>query len=141
MSGLELPVALCFCELCQVYFRSRKCDKCGVTLRTKHAREIDLATELCELLSEHVSVCKVWEKHYIAVADKALDKDEEKVNHKWLRENATIPFLEQVRQSKFTYADIIEIIPPAFETTTKQRKAILSDLVSWADKTYGCRAN
>ena len=134
---MSLVVTLCFCEPCQVYFRSRKCDKCEVTLRSKHARKKDLANELLGLLTEHVEVCDAWEPHYSAIGRKVYSKNEEKEAHTWLRENETRPFLQQVDKSKFTYAEIIEIIPPAFETTAKQRKNILSDLVTWAEEIYG----
>ena len=137
LGALELVVSLCFCEPCKIYFRGRKCDKCEITLRSKRARERDLAVKLCGLLAEHVQVCKAWEGHYVAMADKSYKKGEEKENHTWLRENMTAPFLDELSRSSFTYAEIIDIIPPAFETTHKQRVATYKDLVNWSEEIYG----
>lgn len=96
-----------------------------------------LANDLLALLYEHIEVCEAWEDHYIAVADKSYGRTEEKETHTWLRENKTAPFLQRVYRSPFTYAEVIEIIPPAFETTTKQRAKIYEDLVNWVGGIYG----
>lgn len=105
------------------------------------SRRTTLAHDLLALLAEHISVCESWEDHYTSIAEGTYENGEEKENNRWLRQNKTMPFLQQLEQSEFKYSEIIEIIPPAFETTTKQRISMYKDLVCWADEVYDDKKN
>ena len=97
---------------------------------TKYSeKEIHYEDVLLDLLEEYLDIADMWEEHHKRCIDKGFKTlDEEKDAHRYIQSKFSIPFMSKVTDLGFAYVDILEIIPPAFETNSYQREAILHDL-------------
>ena len=84
----------------------------------------DVAEALLRVLTAHVTSADRWEDYYLVAAGSG----ENRKQRKKLLETSTRPFLALCKREGFAYADILEIIPVAFQTDHAERDKILDDL-------------
>ncbi len=96
----------------------------------------EAAEALLSILKEHVECADQWEDHFSASIGGRIKGKAEQKEYAWLRDNHTQPLLDRCTEEGFKYGDLLRIIPVAFATTKKERKALLWDLHRWADDKY-----
>ncbi len=84
----------------------------------------DVAEALLRVLTAHVANADLWEDYYLVAAGGGEDRKQRKK----LLEASTRPLLTLVKREGFTYAEVLEIIPVAFQTDHAERDKILDDL-------------
>jgi len=95
-------------------------------------RAIATSHTLMSLLESHVEVCDRWEDHLTRLHESGYKgTGESGAAHTAYQTDYLIPLMEACRAANFTYAELIDIMPGAFETTYAQRQAILEDLRSY----------
>lgn len=102
------------------------------------SQEAKTADSLYGLLVAYVQVCDIMEEHNRKVMKKhyrTLDLEREAYNH--VQTKYQQPVMAKCAWYGFKYSDLMETIPPAFETTSSQRHAILKDLRMFYKKEFG----
>ena len=110
-------------------------DRRHMGMLRKNYRSV-LAETLLELLTEYLIVANQWEEYYAAAANKEFTKECDRAKHAAIQTYEMIPLMEKCKSLGWTYSDLVDIIPGAFETTHSERRAILSDLRGWAYDRY-----
>jgi len=96
------------------------------------------ADNLCGLLALHVQACNLMEEHNRKViTDGYKTLDLERKAYKHIQEKYQQPIMSKCTWFGFKYSDLLEIIPPAFETNFIQRRDILKDLREFSEKEFG----
>jgi len=104
-------------------------------MSTQTAREAD---NLYGILVGYVQACDALEEHNRKVMNKGfktLDLEKEAYNH--IQTKYQQPVIGKCTWLGFKYSDLLEIIPPAFETDAIFRQAILKDLRIFYKKEFG----
>jgi hypothetical protein len=96
----------------------------------------DVAEALLRVLREYVDMALESEDFWTAVASGRLKGKAEIDAKAALLESHMTPFMAYCRDEGFRYAELIEIIPMAFDTTHEEREDILNDLITHVHENY-----
>lgn len=104
-------------------------------MHTQEARE---ANNLYGLLADYVQSCDALEEHNRKVINNNYRTFElEREAYQYIQLKYQQPVRNSCTWFGFKYADLLEIIPPAFETNAVQRMEILEDLKVFYKKEFG----
>lgn len=98
--------------------------------------EDDNAYTLLRLLEMYCQTQDLWELHYDDLFEGNMTKKEEEASQEKLLMEVTQPYLDKLRLTKFTFAEIRDIIPGNFKTSVDDRVEIMQALHLHVSKTY-----
>ena len=95
-----------------------------------------ISLHLLHLLELYLRGADEYEDLQRGTIAKTLSVKEQEARTLKIQIQHTLPLKKKCKQAGFTYAEVSEIIPGAFETTSHQRRRAFKQLDLWVRDTY-----